>query len=280
VDRPRSHLLIGLLVGAGVALWLGGAAMIQSAQASAGGSEFWCYLGVGLLVVGTLALLSVLAIVGPIAKRLPWGKASDPVVPEPDVSGPYENPEEQLDSLLAAANQFANILKNFDNWWPAVKEKGFEDKLSDGTSVVTHEEAKQTLLYAFAQFFSAAWTYEDHSRDDWHRRKDLKEYVREVYNALGQRPIGDIDDETIMSGQLHRIGELSTERWRSAEARPLGRADFEAKAEKDPRLAAALNPLEKFLHAAKPDTEPHARVEAAEKAVQRVKEWLERNHRP
>ncbi len=189
----------------------------------------------------------------------------------PDFCG---DPEERLDLLLVGANQLANVLKNFDNWLPAVMHKRYEDKLPDGTSTVTHAEAMQALLFAFAQFFSAAWIYEDHCRKEWHRRTDIKKYVREVYEALGKRPIGPKDDETVRSDQLHSIGELSTEGWRTAQARPLGKADFEVKVKSDPLLAEALKPLGKFLRKAGPDTEAHARVEAAEKSLQRVKECL------
>ncbi|MGN6258598.1 MAG: hypothetical protein ACTHN3_12760 [Solirubrobacterales bacterium] len=187
---------------------------------------------------------------------------------------------QRLDALLAATSQFANILENFDNWQAAVENNEYEDRLPDGTSTVTHAEAMQTLHYAFAQFFSAAWIYEDHCSEDWHRSGDLKEAVGKVYKAFGDRPIGPVDDETIMSGQLHTLGELSSERWRSAEAKPLGPADFEAKAGKDPQLAAALKPLERFLLAAEPNTEAHARVEAAKNAVKGVRDWLDNHHRP
>jgi hypothetical protein len=227
-----------------------------------------------LIALGVVALAMIVG--GLAVPFMRHRRAEEP----PQAPGPYGDPEQQLDSLLAATNQLANILENFVNWWPAIEAPEYRDRLPDDTSTITHGEAMQTLLYAFAQFFSAARTYEDHNRGDWHRNKDLKESVREVYKALGRRPIGPIDDESIMSGQLHRIGELSTERWRSAQARPFGPADFELKAEKDPQLTAALEPLRRFLLAAKPNTEAHGRVEDAEKAVKRVKDWLDKHHRP
>lgn len=156
--------------------------MIQTAQSSAGGSEFWCYLGVGLLVVGTLALLALLAIVGPIAKRLPWGKSQ--------ASGTFDLAAPNLcgDLLILlrrGAKQLAHILEHFPNWWPAIKDKNFKGKLPDGYGPTTHLEAMQTLQFMFGQFFSAAWTYQSFCLT--HRDQgEVKAVVDEVYDALGK----------------------------------------------------------------------------------------------
>jgi hypothetical protein len=172
--------------------------------------------------------------------------------------------------LRQGANQLANDLEHFSNWWPAVEDEGFDGKLPDGYPT-THQDAVETLLFMFGQFFSAAWTYQSFCLK--HRaRRDVKALVDEVYDALGKAgDPGDATDARIGSNQLHVIGRLSTERWGESEARPFERFDFEAELGNH---SEAFDPLRTFLSVAGPDTAARSRLEAAEKAVRRVGDWL------
>src|SRR6187455_2580630 len=125
----------------------------------------------------------------------------------------------------------------------------------------------------FGQFFSAAWAYQCFCREH-PDRGEVKALVDEVYNALGKpgEP-GDPTDARIDSDQLHVIGEISTRGWETPEAQPIKRSDFKAKFEFHDE---AFEPLQTFLCAAGPDTAARKRLRAAEKAVKRLEDWLDK----
>jgi len=191
---------------------------------------------------------------------------------------PCGDPEVRLRLLAKGARQLAHNLAHFSNWWPAVKDKSFDGKLPDGR-LTTHEWAMDTLLFMFAQFFSAAWTYQDNC----HRhaeRDEVKIWVDEVYKALGEDP-GGASDASLMSTQLHTIAVRSTNRWGEADARPFQLADFKDEMDDNSRFSRDFKPLRTFLRAAKPETEARIRLEATLEAVRRVEEMLgERGYRP
>jgi hypothetical protein len=183
-----------------------------------------------------------------------------------------------LSRLVANAKHLEHELAHFHNWWPAVKDETFEGRLPDGFGPTTHAEAMQALLFAFAQFFSAAWTYQDLCRTG-RDRAEVIEWVDHVYKALGDDP-GGPTDATLNSRQLRIIGERSTERRGETEARPIRVADFEVELEDNQRLAAALKPLMELLLAADLDTEARTRLDATKEAVKQVEEKLgEMGHR-
>lgn len=245
--------------------------MIQGAQASAGGSEFWCHLGIGLLVVGTLALLSLLLIVGPIAKRLPWGISQDREAPEPEAPDPCR---ELLILLGRHANQLAWNLEHFWNWWAAIQNPNFKGKLPDGYGPTTHADAMETLLFMFGQFFSTSWTYQSFCLQHPDVAK-VKVLVDEVYWALGKAGgVPDLTDARIGSDQLHLIGELSTREWGTVNGRAVPRSEFRTKLENH---ANAFEPLKEVLHAADRDTAARRRLDGAARAAREVEEWLKAN---
>lgn len=186
--------------------------------------------------------------------------------------------QELLSHLARGARQLAHNLEHFPNWWYAIEDEGFKGKLPDGYGPTTHAKAMETLLFMFGQFFSAAWTYQCFCVGH-QGRGEVKALVDDVYEALGN--LGDPRDTTdtrIDSDQLHVIGEIGTRGWDTSEARPIKRSDFKAKFEFH---AEAFEPLQAFLCAAGPGTGARRRLEAAEQAVKRVEDWLERNgHRP
>ena len=111
----------------------------------------------------------------------------------------------------------------------------------------------QTYFFSFGLFFSVTWTYQSFCRGHQDREKVI-EWVDEVYNALGN-PLEGCTESRLMSRELHKIGERSTWRWGTAEARPLSRTEFEDEIEDNPRLVEAVQPLREFLCEADRDTE-------------------------
>jgi hypothetical protein len=187
---------------------------------------------------------------------------------------PCGDPKVRLSQLIASATELANTLAHFDNWWAAVlADEDFNDMLPDGR-LTTHDWAMDTLLHMFAQFFSAAWTYQANCHK--HRdRAEVIEWVDEVYEALTDDP-GGPTDPTLMSPYLHTIAVRCTERWGDAEARPFQLAEFKDKMDDNPRFARDFKPLSKFLLEARPRTKTRARLKETEQAVERVKERLEK----
>ena len=180
---------------------------------------------------------------------------------------PCGDPKVRLSLLAQGAHQLAHNLEHFDNWWEAVRSEDFDGKLPDGRPT-THPFAMQTLLYGFAQFFSAAYTYQEHCRG----RPPL-DSVKQVYKALGDNPGGDTD-YSLMSNELHAVGRLSTTGWGTAEARPIQFADFKIDIENDPRFVEDFKALRRLLRMAAPGTEARARLEAVEMSARGVEEDL------
>jgi len=231
--------------------------MIQGAQA--GGSEFWCHLGIALLVFGTLALLALLLVVGPIAKRLPWGKSQDREALEPEAP---DNCLELLIWLRRYANRLAQNLENFPGyWWRAVGDKDFDGEVPR-YGETTHQKAVNLLLCKFAQFFAAARIYQDFCPDH-NEQGAVEPYVRRVYDAL-----------EIGSDKLHHIGKLSADGWGGPGARPLEEDDLGPVLEAHPE---AFEPLRTLMLEAQPDTPARNRIEAAGKAARRAEKWLRTN---
>lgn len=188
------------------------------------------------------------------------------------------DPGVRLSRLAQSARQLAHNLAHFDNWWAAVEDEGFDGRLPDGRRT-THAEAMQTLLFMFAQFFSATWTYQDHCRRHRHRSEVIG-WVNEVYRALGDGP-GGPTDASIMSNQLHAVGVRSTTGWGTVRARPVQFAEFKVEMIGNPQFIEDLKPLTKLLRTAGPATEARTRLEATEGAVRRVEEKLgKKGHRP
>jgi hypothetical protein len=184
------------------------------------------------------------------------------------------DPEERLRRIAQHAHSLAHNLANFENWWPAVEDEGFDGRLSDGRHT-THALAMQTLLFMFGQFFSAAYTFQVQCP-----KHGPLECVREVYNALGDNPAG-LTDYSLMSSQLHVIGVRSTVGWGTVDARPVQLADFKFDVDNDPRFVEDFKPLRRFLRVAAPDTEARARLGEVEKSVKRVAERLaKKGYRP
>jgi hypothetical protein len=180
------------------------------------------------------------------------------------------DPKERLRELRLSAKRLAHDLKNFETWWPAVEDENFDDRI--GGRPTTHKEAMQTLLYRFARFFSVAWAYECDCPN--HRnRDDVIEWVVWVYNALGNDP-GGPPDYSLMSQQLHVIGERSTTDWGTAQARPIREADFKVEIEENPHFVEVFMQLSRFLRAAGPGTKARARLEAVAKSAKHVEEKL------
>jgi hypothetical protein len=187
---------------------------------------------------------------------------------------PCGDPKVRLSRLAQGAKALAHNLAHFDNWWPAVEDEGFNDRLPDGRPT-THAEAMQTLLYGFAQFFSAAYTYQEQCR----RHRPL-ESVRDAYKALGDDPAGPTD-YSLMSSQLHVVGVRSTSGWGTVDARPIQLADFKVDIENDPRFVEDFKALRRLLLAAAPGTEARARLEAVEESARGVEMALiQKGYRP
>jgi hypothetical protein len=212
--------------------------------------------------IASLLLLAGLGVWVQMHRKQPSQSGSDPCGDSAD----------RLSQLVMGARQLAHNLANFQAWWPAIEDKGFSEKLPDGQGPTTHGEAMRTLLFMFGQFFSQAWTYQQQCRHHRHRT-EVKEWVDEVFKALGNAP-GGPTDATLMSSQLHAIGEQSTKGWGTAEARTITRAELKAQMSGDSQFAEDFEPLWTFLRAAGPDTEARARLKAAEESIRRVEERL------
>jgi hypothetical protein len=188
------------------------------------------------------------------------------------------DPKERLSELRLSAKWLAHDLKNFQNWWPAVEDEGFDDRI--GGRPTTHKEAMQTLLYRFARFFSVAWAYERDcpNHPDWN--EVIKEWVIGVYDALGEDP-SPPPDYSLMAPQLQVIGERSTTEWGTAKARPIDFADFKVEIEGNPHFVEAFMQLKRLLLAADLDTKARARLEAVAKSAKHVEERLDKKgYRP
>jgi hypothetical protein len=113
-----------------------------------------------------------------------------------------------LRRLRPAANQLAWNLHHFPNWWIAVEDKDFDGHLPDGYGPTTHAKAMETLLYMFAQFFSAAWTYQSFCMKHASHGK-IKSLVDPVYDALGMPgdPRDRATDARIGLSSRHSRGE-------------------------------------------------------------------------
>lgn len=229
-------------------------------------------LGVDLptCVLTALGALAVAMIVGGLLIHFAGRRDTEESPKTPDLC------KERLSRLAQSANRLGNELPNFGIWWPAIADPAFDGVL-DGNFRTTHAEAMEALLYAFAQFFSAAWVYQDKCRihED---RAEVTEWIESVYAALGKDP-GPDPDVALNSKKLLLIGQRSTARPGKADAQPLPQSAFEDAMHKDVDLAAALRPLEEFLFAAAPNSPALARVEAADRAVADLKERLgEKEH--
>jgi hypothetical protein len=192
---------------------------------------------------------------------------------EPETRDPCGDSGERLRELAKSAERLEHHLTHFDNWRPAVTNQDF-DGWVDGRHT-THAAAMQTLLYGFARFFSAAWTYEEQcdTHGDWN---EVMEWVRDVYKAFSADP-GGLDDYPLMSEPLHELGERSTPGFGKAEARPIELVEFRNQMADDPRFAEYFEPLRTLLQKASPDgsdTPARARLRAVEKSVTRVKDGL------
>lgn len=184
-----------------------------------------------------------------------------------EVPNPCGDPKVRLSRLAQGAKALAHNLAHFDNWWPAIEDDRFDGRLPDGRPT-THAEAVQTLLHNFAEFFSAALTYQEQCRG--HRPLEA---VQAVYGALGDDPAGPTD-YSLMSSQLHVVGVRSTAEWGSVEARPIQLADFRIEFENDPRFAEDFKALGRLLRAAAPGTEARTRLEAVEESARGVVQAL------
>jgi hypothetical protein len=226
------------------------------------------------LVAGTLALLSLLLLVGPISKRLPWGRSLDLEVLKTGTPDPCEDLKKLRRLIANSAGPLAYNLENFQYWWAAVGNPDFDGRLptEDGGEGlrVTHAEAIQLLLHNFARFFSAAYTYE---RCPDHR--PLKP-MQKLYRVLGDDQ-GGPTDYGVTPRQLQVPAIRSTPGWETAKARPFEPDEFQSALENDPQFAELFKPLKEFLLAAAPNTEARARLEATAKAVRRVEERLDPN---
>lgn len=188
--------------------------------------------------------------------------------PRSDLCG---DPKARLRELAKSAKRLEHHLTHFDNWWPAVDDKEF-DGWVDGRHT-THAAAMQTLLFGFARFFSAAWTYEEQCEPhgDWN---EVMGCVREVYGALTGDP-DPTNDYPLMSEPLHELGERSTPGFGTAEARPINRVEFRSQMADDPRFAEYFEPLRRLLQRARPESPARARLRAVERSVKRVVEGLD-----
>lgn len=148
-----------------------------------------------LIVLGAVAVAMVVA--GLVTAFLPRRDAGG-LIEDSDPCG------DLLRQLRPAANQLAWNLEHFPNWWIAVKDGNFNGHLPDGYGPITHSQAMETLLYMFAQFFSAAWTYQSYCMTHLDRGK-VKTLVDEVYVALGVpgQPADLATDARIGSDLLH-----------------------------------------------------------------------------
>jgi hypothetical protein len=193
-------------------------------------------------------------------------RSSDGGSAQPDSCG---DPEVRRNRIRDHAKHLGWELEHFDCWWPAIEDRGFNGKLPGGAMRTTHVEAMQMLLFVFAKFFSAVWTYELQCPRQARPRKRLMKRVREVYDALGLDGGGETD-ETVDSTKLHDLGERSTKDWGKPEARPFTKAEFEAAVKVDPVLAKSLVPIRRLLFAAGPNTEARSRLRKTEEAAKRV----------
>ena len=181
--------------------------------------------------------------------------------------------DERLRDLARGAHQLAYNLAHFDNWWPAVHDDAFDGKLPDGFGPVTHADAKETILYMFGQFLSAAWTYQSFCKTHPHRG-EVKEWVDRVYDALGVAGANPDDpaDARVPSTRLHEIGKICTNGWGTANGRPVDEgSEFRGKLEYHPE---AFKLLWGLLRTAEPGTAAHARVKAVEAAARNVEKKL------
>ena len=223
----------------------------------------WVVGVICLFVAGGLSLI----LWTPVGKWLGF-HADKTVNPHTDRCG---DAKERLNQLRLSAKWLAHDLGNFQTWWPAVENDGFDNRI--GGRPTTHKEAMQRLLFIFARFFSAAWAYECDCPNH-PARNEVIELVVGVYSALGDDPDGP-PDHSLMSQQLHAIGELSTTKWGTADAWPMGEAAFGAEVESSPHFADAFKQLKRLLLAAKPETKARVRLETAAKAAKNVEEGLD-----
>lgn len=250
------RLEIGLFI-AGVGVGLGWVVLEQA------GLEMPTWL---LFVLGALALMLIGG--GLVIAFLRHGNTGG----SPDDSDPCGD---LLRELRPAANQLTWNLHHFPNWWVAVEDKDFKGNLPDGYGPITHGQAMETLLYMFAQFFSAAWTYQSYCKTHADHGK-VKALVDTAYDALGTPgdPRDLATDARIGADSLHVIAEVSTTGGEGAEGRPVRRSAFGVKLEYH---ANAFTPLATFLRRAGPNTAARARLKAAEEATERVVKWLDEN---
>jgi hypothetical protein len=181
------------------------------------------------------------------------------------------DPRDRLRELRRSAKWLAHDLENFETWRRAVEDESFDGRI--GGRPTTHKEAMQRLQFIFARFFSLAWAYECDCPG--HRHHDeVIEWVIGVYGALGDNP-SPPPDHSLMSHQLHAIGERSTKDWGTSKAQPMGEAAFGAAIEDDPHFAGAFMQLRRLLLAgAQPNSKPRARLEAVARSARHVEERL------
>lgn len=192
-----------------------------------------------------------------------------------EAPNPCGNPKFRRRLIAKNAEPLASNLENFKYWWRAVEDQDFDGRLptEDGGEGLrtTHAEAMQILLHRFAQFFSAAYTYEKQCPD----HRPLKP-MQKLYRVLGDDQ-GGPTDYGVTPVQLQVLAIRSTPGWGTAEARPIEFADFQVPIENDPLFIKEFRALREFLCEAGPDTEARARLEATAKAVRRVEERLTKN---
>lgn len=176
--------------------------------------------------------------------------------------------------LRRHANQLADILEHFWNWWPAIEDENFAGKLPDGYGPTTHQKADEKLLFKFGQFFSAAWSYQSFWADHRHAVK-VKALVDEIYLVLGKAgDPADLTDARVDSDELHSVGKLSTERWSEPGTRPYEEPDFKAVLKQH---GEEFEALKAFLGEAAPNTSARCRLDEAAKAARALGEWLKKN---
>jgi hypothetical protein len=231
---------------------------------------WYCLAGLGLATAIVATVVIDRGNAGGNAAEPPLASFQGPLSPSGGVPDPCE---ERLRDLAKGGHQLAHILGYFDNWWPAVQDEDFNGKLPDDFGPVTHADAKETLLFMFGQFFSAAWTFQSFCRTH-PDRAEVKKWVDQLYDALGARleNPGDLPDARVPSTKLHEIGKLCTRGWGTADGHPVHEgSDFKGILEYHPD---AFKLLWAFLRTAEPGSLAHARVEAAEKAARNVEENL------
>jgi len=262
--RGMGEPALQLLRGASGALAAGALAKGVDFSTDGHGHEFVTYLawyGAGAVFVIATTVLSIA-----IYKRHETEGSLQTANPCGDL-------QERRDRIRDHAQHLKWELEHFDIWWEAIGNTNFDGKLGEGPMRTTHTEAMQMLLFVFAKFFSAVWTYEVQCPRQARPRRKLMRRVRKVYDALGLDGGGDTD-EVVNSDQLHELGERSTKNWGKAEAKPFSKVELEVAMTNDPDLSESLAPVRRLLLAAGPDTEARSRLRRTEKAAKRVTKRL------